>query len=66
MPDGAELSRLDASEQARLCARGDVTAHELCEGQDALLLAWAYQLDRARPWRERWLPYSFPVLFGAD
>jgi amidase len=35
-------------------------------GQDALLLGLAYQLERARPWRDRWAPYSFPVLFGAD
>ena len=35
-------------------------------GQDALLLGLAYQLERARPWQNRWAPYSFPVLFGAD
>jgi amidase len=31
-------------------------------GQDALLLGLAYELERARPWRDRWPPLSIPVL----
>jgi len=31
-------------------------------GQDALLLALGYELERARPWQERWPPYSIPML----
>lgn len=34
-------------------------------GRDALLLALAYELERARPWRERWPPYSINALAGA-
>ncbi len=33
-------------------------------GQDALLLALAYELERAQPWHDRWPPYSIPVLLG--
>jgi amidase len=39
MSDWTELSRLDAVDQARLCARGDVTAHELWEACQARLSA---------------------------
>lgn len=31
-------------------------------GADALLLQLAYQLEEARPWRERWPPFSCPAL----
>lgn len=33
-------------------------------GQDALLLALAYELERAQPWQHRWPPYSIPMLRG--
>lgn len=29
-------------------------------GNDETLLRLAYELEAARPWRERWAPYSFP------
>jgi len=33
-------------------------------GQDELLLALAYELERAQPWQHRWPPYSIPMLLG--
>jgi len=34
-------------------------------GRDARLMALAYELEAARPWAERWAPYSFVRLAGA-
>lgn len=34
-------------------------------GSDARLMALAYELEAARPWAERWAPYSFVRLAGA-
>ena len=33
-------------------------------GEDATLLALAYELEAARPWKDRWPLYSIPRLFG--
>ncbi len=35
-------------------------------GADALLLGLAYQLERARPWKDRWPPYSIPALMSGE
>ena len=40
------------------------TLFSAAPGADALLLGLAYQLEQARPWKERWPRYSIPGLFS--
>jgi amidase len=40
------------------------TLFSAAPGEDALLLRLAYQLERAKPWKDHWPRYSIPVLFG--
>lgn len=40
------------------------TLFSAAPGEDALLLALAYQLEEAKPWKNHWPRYSIPVQFG--
>lgn len=40
------------------------TLFSAAPGEDGLLLALAYQLEAARPWKNHWPRYSIPVQFG--
>jgi amidase len=33
-------------------------------GHDAMLLALAYELETARPWVDRWPPFSAPLVMA--
>lgn len=40
------------------------TLFSAAQGQDALLLGLAYQLEEARPWKNHWPRYSIPIQCG--